>query len=158
MSKIRELILTADDTLTQEVPCPEWAHEGWDGTVKVRGLTGTERDAFEASCQQIRPVRGANGKADGREMVPVLDNIRAKLIVKCVLDPDDDTRLFTDQDANALGEKSGKVLDRLYDVAAKLSGISEADVEDLAKNSEAGQSGDSPSPLPESSGALSLSS
>ena len=155
MSKIlRELILSADDTMTENVACPEWAHDDWDGTVKVRGLTGTERDAFEASCQRIMPVRDGRGK----EMVPVLDNIRAKLIVKCVLDPDDDTRLFSDQDANALGEKSGKVLDRLYDAAAKLSGISEADVEDLAKNSEAGRSGDSASPSLENSDALSLSS
>lgn len=150
MSKIRELILEADDASSEDVPCPEWAHSGWDGTVKVRGLTGAERDAFEASCQQLRKHRNDRGK-EVREAVPVLDNVRAKLLVKCALDPDDGTRLFTDQDANALGEKSGKVLDRLYEVAARLSGLSDEDLEDLAGNSEAGRSGDSPSSLPERS-------
>ena len=153
MSKIRELILEADDIPDEDVPCPEWARDGWDGTVKVRGLTGTERDAFEESNRQIRPVRGANGKPDGQEVVPMLANVRARLVVKCALDPEDDTRLFTDQDANALGKKSAKVLDRLFDVASRLSGLTEEDIEELAKNSAAAASGDSPSDSPESSDA-----
>jgi hypothetical protein len=107
-SKIREKVFKAQDTQVDYVACPEWADEEWDGTVKMRGLTGTERDDFEASCQQLRKSRDERTGKQVREAVPVLTNIRAKLVVKCALDPDDDTRLFTDQDAPALGEKSGK--------------------------------------------------
>lgn len=157
-SKIRTAILEAVDTEIDHVPCPEWADGEWDGTVKMRGLSGTERDDFEASCQQLRKSRDERTGKQVREAVPVLTNIRAKLVVKCALDPDDDSRLFTDQDAPALGLKSGKVLDRLYECAARLSGISDADLEDLAKNSGAGTTGDSASPSPESSDAPSPSS
>ena len=38
---------------------------------------------------------------------------------------------------DALGAKSAAPLDRCFEVAQRLSGISEADVEELTKNSEA---------------------
>ena len=59
----RDDILKAEDLTTEEVDVPEWG-----GTVLVRGLTGRERDEFEASVM----VRYAG------EMVQDLANIRAK--------------------------------------------------------------------------------
>ena len=40
----RDAILQATDLTFEDVAVPEWG-----GVVRVRGLTGTERDAFEAS-------------------------------------------------------------------------------------------------------------
>ena len=40
----RNEILAVDDLQTQKVDVPEWG-----GSVYVRGLTGSERDALEAS-------------------------------------------------------------------------------------------------------------
>ncbi|MFI6249051.1 hypothetical protein [Streptomyces sp. NPDC051016] len=140
-------ILGADDVETKPVDIPQWG-----GEVLVRGLTGIERDAYEASIQQVRP------KPDGgREVVFVRDNARAKLLVKCLVD-ENGHRLFKDTDAPALGKKSGAILDKLYDVAAELSGMGEAVEKEIEGNSEAAPSGDSSSSSPESSDALSQSS
>ena len=43
-------------------------------------------------------------------------------------------QVFTDDQAEALGKKSAKVLARLYNVAAKLNGLSKEDVEELRGN------------------------
>ena len=42
--------------------------------------------------------------------------------------------VFHDGDIDALAGKSGAALDRLYEVAARLSGIGDQDVEELTKD------------------------
>src|SRR5262249_11529470 len=81
------------------------------------GLTGRERDDFEASMMIQR----------GGQVIADVRNTRAKLVAKCVVD-DDGQRLFTDEDAAALGGKSGAALARGFDVVARLCGLSEDDV------------------------------
>ena len=50
----RDAILQREDIKTEDVEVPEWG-----GTVRVRGMTGVQRDAFEASLiQQPRPTAG----------------------------------------------------------------------------------------------------
>ncbi|SHI68507.1 phage tail assembly chaperone [Streptomyces sp. 3214.6] len=140
-------ILEADDTKIEPVPVPEWG-----GEVLVRGLTGIERDDYEASIQQIRP------KPDGtKEVVFVRGNARARLLVKCLID-EQGNRLFKDSDAPALGKKNGAIIDKLYDVAAELSGMGDANEAEIEGNSEAGQTGDSSSSSPETSDEPSESS
>lgn len=114
----REAILAAKDIETEEVEVPEWG-----GSVLVRGLTGRERDEWEASMSERR----------GRKFVPNLANIRAKLVCACVID-DDGKRLFNYGDVQELGEKSSAALDRVYGVAARLSGVSDQDLEELVEN------------------------
>ena len=125
----RDAILAAPDLLTEEVPVPEWG-----GTVLVRGLTGTERDAFEEEM--------ITGKGKNRDVN--LANFRARLIVKSVVDKGG-KRLFTQADMVALGGKSAAAIQRVFQVAMRLSGMSDEDVEELTKNSEPGQSGSSTS-------------
>ncbi len=128
-SLTRDAIL-AQKTLRQEtVDVPEWG-----GTVIVQELTGKERDAFEASCVQ---------KKGTRSFEMTFANIRARLIVRAVRAADG-ARLFADTDVDALGELSAQALNRLFAVAQRLSGMTEADVEDLVKNSASGPSGSSP--------------
>jgi hypothetical protein len=140
-------ILEADDLVTEDVETPEWG-----GTVRVKALTGTERDSYEAACVLERPVLNAKGKVvrGQTEYKRNLSNVRAKLVVRSIVD-EAGQRIFKDSDAAALGGKSSAALDRVFDVAARLSRLSEDDVEDLAGKSEAAQSGDSPSDSPESS-------
>jgi hypothetical protein len=52
-------------------------------------------------------------------------------------------RLFSDADVKLLGQKSAAALDKLFEVAQKLSGLKDEDVEELAKNSEDDLSEDS---------------
>jgi hypothetical protein len=127
MALNRDAILGAVDVQTEKTDVPEWG-----GEVIIRGLTGDELDAFQGSIRQFRP------SLDGKGMEPVLiqEGMRAKLLVKCLVDENGE-RLFTDQDAPALGAKAGAVIDRLYDIAASLSGLSEEEKAVLEGNSEA---------------------
>jgi hypothetical protein len=125
----KDAILQADDLEYEELEVPEWG-----GTVRIRALSGKERDAYEASMRQQR----------GKEFIANLANIRAKLVVKCVVGEDGE-RLFTDQDAPAVGEKSAAALDRIFEVCARLSRLSDEDVDELAGKSADDQNGDSTS-------------
>ena len=117
----KEQILSADDLRREQVNVPEWG-----GSVFVRTLTGTDRDAFEQSIIQN------SERMD-------LANVRARMAVLCVVDEKGE-RLFADSDAQALGAKSSLALGRIFTVAQKLNGMTDADVEDLAKNSGGGPS------------------
>lgn len=115
----RDDILKAEDNGTEEVEVPEWG-----GTVLVRGMTGRERDEFETSMME----RGRGGR-----MVPNPANTRAKVVARCVVD-DEGKRLFTAADVAALGDKGGAAIDRVFEVAARLSGMTEADREEAAQD------------------------
>ena len=114
----RDAILQADDLPMETVSVPEWG-----GEVLVRGLTGTERDAFEESV--------LTGKGKQRDVS--MQNVRAKLVSRCLVDEEGE-RLFSDADVRALGQKSAAALTRVFDVAQRLSGLSPDDVEELEKN------------------------
>ncbi|WP_327587038.1 hypothetical protein OHA25_08505 [Nonomuraea sp. NBC_00507] len=107
----REQILGVDDRQFEDVPVPEWG-----GTVRVRGLQGNERDRWETSLldkkNQIR------------------ENPRAKLVQLCIID-ERGQLLFSREDISALGRKSAAALSRVFEVAQRLSGLTDADMEEL---------------------------
>ena len=107
-------ILTADDLPHQDVEVPEWG-----GTVRVRTMTGTERDAFE----------GETYTGDGANTI----NMRARMCARCIIGEDGE-RLFEDRDMAELGAKSAAALDRVFAVAQALNGFSDSDIEELEKN------------------------
>lgn len=148
MALNRDAILDAVDVQTEKVDVPEWG-----GDVIIRGLTGDELDAFQGSIRQFRP------SLDGKGMEPVLiqEGMRAKLLVKCLVD-EAGGRLFTDQDAPALGAKNGSVIDKLYDIASRLSGLSEEEKAEMEGNSAAATDDSSTSSSPETSAAPSPNS
>jgi hypothetical protein len=119
----RDAILAAKALKTEDVPVPEWG-----GSVLVRELPGRERDEWEASLAVQR----------GKQMVPDVANMRAKLVARSVIG-EDGKPVFTQQDVSALGELSAAALDRVFEVASRLSGLSEADLEAAAGNSGTGQ-------------------
>ena len=116
----RDAILKAAALKTEDVPVPEWG-----GSVLVRELRGRERDEWEASLAVQR----------GKQMVPDTANMRAKLAARCIVDADGEP-LFSQQDVAALGELSAAALERVWDVATRLSGLASASVEEKAKNSD----------------------
>lgn len=123
-------ILAQDDLKYEDVQIPEWGGS-W---VRVRSLNASERDHFEASTVQ----------RNGKKVTTNLENIRARLCLLCLVD-EDGNRLFDEGDTFPLGGKSAAALDRIFTVAQKLNGLRDEDVEELAGNSSAGQSEDSPS-------------
>ncbi len=98
-------------------------------------VTGKERDQFEVSLaeESAGAVQVQRGRAGGRPPGRNLVNMRAKIVARCVVD-DDGNRLFSDADITALGEKSGAPIDRIFTVAARLSGMGEEDAETMAAN------------------------
>lgn len=129
----RDAILSASDATTEDVDVPEWG-----GTVRVRGLSGTERDQFESSMLVKR----------GKHRDVSLVNARAKLVSLAVIDENGE-RVFSDSDVVALGHKSAAALTRVYEVASRLSGLSDEDVDELEGNSGAAPSGASTSDSPD---------
>lgn len=110
-------ILQAVDLKIEEITIPEWGNI----TVRIRGLMGYERDSFE---QGMLDQRGKRTKMN-------ILNARARLCALCIID-EEGRRVFEDEDVHHLGMKSAAALDRVYDVASKLSGISDNDLEELA--------------------------
>lgn len=131
----RDTLLAATEVPTEHVPVPEL---GADTYVLVRGMTGAERDEFEASCIQGR----------GRRREFNMQNVRAKLVAFCCMDPSG-ARMFSPDDVTALSAIRADILDRIFGVAQRLSGIGEEDLEELGKPSPsptASATSSSPSP------------
>ena len=108
----RKDIFKVVDLDIKEVSVPEWG-----GDLCIRGLTARERDHFEASI-------GTSAN---------LDNLRARLVVLSICD-DKGERIFKDSDAIELGKKNAQVVNRLFDIARSMSGMSDKDVEELEGN------------------------
>jgi hypothetical protein len=113
----RDAILDAKDIKIEEVSVPEWG-----GNVFVKGMTGSERDKFEGSIVEFR----------GKSQRTNFNNVRARLASLTICDKSR-VRMFTEADVQALGEKSAGALQRIFEVARRLSGLSQADVEELTK-------------------------
>jgi hypothetical protein len=111
-------IFGQDDRKYEVVDVPEWG-----GSVRIRSLTGTERDEYEESLLSQR-----NGKAKA-----VLKNYRAKLVALCAVDDAGDP-LFDKADVMRLGNANSAALDRLYEACQRLSGLSDEDIEELTEN------------------------
>jgi hypothetical protein len=114
----REQILETDDRKYEVVECPEWG-----GAVRLRSITGAQRDSYEQSVMQ---TSGADRKLN-------LRNARAKLIVLCAVDADGRS-MFTADDLGALGRKNAAPIDRLFDACRKLAGMSAEDVDKLTED------------------------
>jgi hypothetical protein len=127
MGSKRDRILARDDIKYEPVYVPEW-----EETVLVRSLTAAERDEFEE--------KSLVKKGKTRELT--LANIRARLVVLTACD-EDKSPLFRPNDTIPLSTKNGAAVDRLFSVAQRLSGLSNEDIEEVAKNSVAVPSEDS---------------
>jgi len=113
-------ILAANDTKIEAVDVPEWG-----GTVYVRVLRGTDRDRFE---------EWVNKEKD--------KSVRCRFLVSALCD-DKGSLLFTPGQVEALNEKSGDVLSRVFERAWDINYLSPKAVEELGKDSPSDQSGGS---------------
>lgn len=133
------MVLTRDAILNRPVQLPrETLHiPEWGGSVIVQGLTGAQRDSLEG---KMTVIRGNKREINSR-------NFRARLAQMTIVD-DNGTRLFEETDIDRLGREPSVVLSRIFDVAARLSGITEADAEEIEGNFETDQNDDSISDSP----------
>lgn len=108
-------ILNSSDLVSETVEVPKWG-----GSVIVREMRGEERDAWEQTF--------INAKGGSR--VQNMENLRASLLVRCLID-EDGNALFKPNEIKALGQKSASVLSELFDVAARLNGIGRTEQDEL---------------------------
>lgn len=104
----KDQILEAVDLKTSEVKVPEWG-----GSVRVRTMSGADRDAWEASMVVVQP--------DGSRRAN-MESMRAKLVALTVVG-EDGNPLFCLDDVARLTQKSAAALDRVFDAAQKLNGL-----------------------------------
>jgi len=138
----RNDILGANDLPIEDVVIPEWG----GCVVRVKTLTGAERDAFEDFITN----------RDGKKSKITTQDARARLVARTVVDeqgnlmftPDKyefrrGKRTYVPGDIPALTKKSAAALDRIFSVAMRLCGMKQEDIEEMTENFTAGQSDDS---------------
>lgn len=115
----REAILAAEDIETRLVEVPEWG-----GSVYVRAMSGRERDELESSIVKQR----------GKQKQMDLRDVRAKVAAICIRDAEGE-RMFNMKDVQALSDKSAGALQRVFEVAQEMSGLTDEAAEELLGNS-----------------------
>lgn len=116
----KDQIFAVDDRKIEEVYVPEWG-----GHVRIRSLSGRERDRFEAEI---------SGNGNGKK--PNAENFRARFIALCVLEPGSDTQpMFANRHEVAmLGSKTVGSLQRIFNKCQELNGMSDDDVKDMTED------------------------
>lgn len=136
-------LMSRESLLARRTPKVEKVVLNETDFVYVRQMSGRERDRFEQSL-----VMETQGPGDTTVLTRSLDDFRAKLAVQTICDKDGNLILQT-EDAATLSENiMAAELELIVAKAQELNRISKKDQENLIKNSEAAQSGDSTSDLP----------
>jgi hypothetical protein len=109
------------------VNVPEWGMTG-DNAIVLQAMTGTARDTYEAQIV---------GNRAGKDRRLNLANLRARLLARCIIDPATGELVYDHSkpaDIDELGSYNAAGLDRLFQAAQELNGITDGDVEQLEKN------------------------
>jgi hypothetical protein len=109
-------ILGADDVVIEKVPCPEWG-----GTAYVRTIDADARDRFEALFEAKKVTGG----------------VRASLVSESICDKEGTFLRPSAIEVVALGKKASGPMDRLFSAALRINRMSNRDIEELEKNSDA---------------------
>jgi hypothetical protein len=122
---IRELILS---TAPARSPKVEAVDTGEWGTMHVRVMSGTERDAYDATL-----YRDWDEETERWIRPP---NLRSHLLVRTICDTKG-VRVFTDDDVAKLGEADHRLLTPLYVKSMEINRIGGGAVEEEKKDSGA---------------------
>lgn len=117
---LRDQLLAQPDLKTVAVATPEWPE--LDGQIYVRSLTAAERSHFEMSMD-----------FDPHGNPRKTDNIQTRLAVLAMVTVHGD-RIFEEGDVDALAKKSASALQKVFNAAAELNGLSDESTKAIAKN------------------------
>ena len=122
MSKLltKDAILTAADLKTKEIDVPEWG-----GKVRVSQISAADRLALQMM------VLDEKGKP--RTPIEITRMMTVGLLTFAIVD-DQGNRLFTQDDIEALGKKCSAAIDKVFEVADDLNGISAEMAGKIRKN------------------------
>jgi hypothetical protein len=122
----KEQILNAPDLPFEDVEVPEWG-----GTVRIQAMSANAREKMEE--MYLDP----DGKMSKR-----MEQFRVRVLASSIID-DQGNLVFTMEEATALGKKAFGVVQRLFDKANKLSGLSDDEADTIKGNLPGGQAEDS---------------
>jgi hypothetical protein len=112
MVATRDSILGADDLRTEVVSTQEW------GDVRIRTMTGAERDQLDAHLVRTKKTKEFNDPTE----------FNARLVMLCAVD-DKGERLFDESHISELQKKAAKPLGEVADAILALNGMDEEEVE-----------------------------
>lgn len=131
---LRNEVLAIQDMKVEPFPTPEWP--SLDGKIFIRTISSHE-------AGMIDKLTCSSKTGD-------LEHMERVVPVSCAmyLSDAEGNRIFTDGDAQLLGQKSPRVLTRAFRAGRALNGLSKEGAEELEKNSEPITTGDSGIPFP----------
>jgi hypothetical protein len=98
----------------------------WGGVFRIQSMTGDERDEFEQSLSDRK----------GRT---TLKSFRAKLVAASLVDEDGNLLITNGYETAELGKGPVAPLQRVYNAATALNGMSDEDVESLTVDFRGGE-------------------
>ncbi len=126
---LRDRIRECDDITRELVKVPEW-----NCAIEMRSPTAAEGYALEEW------YLAAKGSDDDKTPNPAkFRGMKERYISCCAYDPDTGKQLFGEEDIEWLQEKSSNVIEGLWNVASRLTGLTEDEAEKLGKSLESGE-------------------
>ena len=114
---LRDRIIAVDDTQKEIVKIDEWGVE-----VEIRGMSGAARASISQDAAEN------NGNINFLKMMP-------ELVVQCCFVPETGEQVFDSKDKELVMGKSGAALDRIVNIAMRLSGFGDKAIDDAGKDS-----------------------
>lgn len=111
----RDEILAIEDLPIERVDVPEWK-----GAVYMRTLSGKQRDEFT----QLATDRRAAKRFDIR-------GLKVRLVSMALCGKDGKLLFAGNDDETKLNAKAGAAIDRLFQIAQRLSGLSDDELEEM---------------------------
>jgi hypothetical protein len=111
-----QILASATNVACEEMDVPEWG-----GTLMLRPMTGNQLDAWEMAGRK---------RAESGDLV----GLRASMIAMMAVDPTNPEKLlFTEADVKALGDKSGKAIQRVFNRCCEINVLGAEDIAALKK-------------------------
>lgn len=117
---LRDKILAADDLSVEVVDVPEW-----DVKLEVRSPSAKVR---------ARMVSQAMATGEDGESSINFESIYPTLLVACCFDPDTGEQVFTQDDAEAINEKSSAAVEKVAKACLRVSGMADDTEKVLGKD------------------------
>lgn len=126
--------LGIDDAVYENVQVEEW-----DTWVRIKMMSGLEREAYEGSLFAYRDeILKAKENEETSSTEFSIVHMKCLLLIFCIVDDKGNT-IFELKDISVLKNKNLNALDKIYNASKKLNAIGVDEEEDVEKNSEADQ-------------------
>ena len=140
----KEDILQAEDLHAEKILVPEWPKDGQPGELYLRTLSGLEKEEWQKETTVTKQYHDRTGELHVETTI-IRELFRAKLLSRVMVNQDGERLFVNHDDLIGLSGKSAAVIERLFDKALEMNGMTKKEVDEIEKNSEATNEDGSPS-------------